>query len=289
MDKAEEIMLSKNKITKLYSDLNFPGSYYGAHNFYSELVRKYGKKEVPDYKSVLRILEDISTYQIHAQYREVKYFRPLSNVTGQGISLQVDLAFMPEVENYKGFLIAVDEWNNFIYTIPFINKSQGQIRDVLDTLFSLDTLRQLAVLSSDKGTEFTSNVKYVSSKGIKWLFLQSSQKAFLAEIYIRIVKGKLYRAMRDKKTIDWPTLLPQVTMSINASFSQFLGMSPLNSNSPEKDPIIRKKWEERKAKYEQEVARKLSQESKWKVGNFVYKKLKSSSLYKGYEKIHILL
>ena len=185
-------MLSKQKIVKLYSDLQFPGSYYGSHNFYDALVRKYGSKHIPSYKIVLNILKTIPTFQIHAPYHKTKYFRSLDNVTGQGISLQLDLAFMPESSSFVGFLIAVDIWNNFVYALPFKNKSQLSIRDLLSDLFSNPNLTNLSVVSSDRGTEFVSNVKYASSKKIKWIFLSSNQKAFLAELYIRVVKGKLY-------------------------------------------------------------------------------------------------
>ena len=274
-------MLSKQKIKQLYSNLNFPGSYYSSHNFYRELVLKYGSSNVPSYKDVYEILTSIPTFQIHALYKKVKLYRHTDNVTGQGISLQLDLAFMPSVDSYKGFLIAVDEWNNFIYTYPFESKSKENIQSILQSLLSLPTLQHVGIFSSDQGTEFTSNVKYANKKGIKWLFLKSTQKAFLAEIYIRIVKGKLYRAMRDKKTIDWPTLLPSVTQSINETYSSFLKMTPSESNSPLKDPIIRDLWRSRRDKQEVDYANAREKSPQWRVGDFVYKQLKSSPLYKG--------
>ena len=119
-------MLSKNTIKNLYSNLQFPGSYYSAHNFYSELQRKYGKNKVPKYEEILAILETIPTYQIHASYRKVQQYRHLDNVQGQGISLQVDLAFMPEIHDFKGFLI--EARNGFLghSRVDAVNQASGQ-------------------------------------------------------------------------------------------------------------------------------------------------------------------
>ena len=85
--------------------------------------------------------------------------------------------------------------------------------------------------------------------------------------------------MRDKRTIDWPSLLPDVTASINGTYSDFLGMTPKEANSSIKDPEIREKWEQKKKNDQVIQSPNLT---KWKVGDFVYKKLKSSPLYKGY-------
>lgn len=270
-------MLSKKRIIHLYSDLSFSGSYYSSHSFYAELIRKFGKKNVPDFKTVTSILETIPTFQIHSPYKKTKRYRPLDNVTGQGISLQLDLAFMPLILGFAGFLIAVDEWNNFVYVSPFSNKSQKSIEKCILDIISKPSLRNVCIFSSDKGSEFVSNTKFASSRGIKWLFLTSNQKAFLAERYIRIVKGKLYRAMRDQKTAEWPTLLTPVVKSINSTYSSFLGMTPDESNTPYMDPKIRAVWD-KKAIKRPEITTKIET---WKVGDYVYRQLKASPLYKG--------
>ena len=93
-------MLSKEKIVDLYSNLTFPGAYYGAHNFYKELLTKFGSKNVPSSQTVLEILETVPTFQIHAPYHKTKYFRHLDNVSRQGLSLQLDLAFMPKISDF---------------------------------------------------------------------------------------------------------------------------------------------------------------------------------------------
>ena len=235
--------LSNESVRKLYSDLNFPGSYYGAHNFYKELIKKFGKEKVPSYQNLLNILKDIPTFQIHSLYKDKKYYRHMDNVNGQGISLQADLAFMPQHDEYTGFFLAVDEWNNFIYCFPFKNKSKNSIQNILHNLFKTPSLQNLTIISSDQGNEFKSNVKFAKEHNVKWLFLKSFQKAFLSEVYIKIVKGKLYRAMRDKKTTNWPNLLLKVVQSINNTYSSFLQMTPQEANTPQKDPEIRAKWE----------------------------------------------
>ena len=85
--------------------------------------------------------------------------------------------------------------------------------------------------------------------------------------------------MRYKKTTDWVTILPQIVMGINKTYSSFLGMTPLEANDPNNDPLIRQKWER---KIENYSSRKTQSSYSWKVGDFLFKKLKDSPLYKGY-------
>ena len=116
-------MLSNLFIKNKWRDINFPGSYLSAFSFYKELQKKF-PKQTPKYKKVLKILQSIPLYQIHALYTDKTFFQHLTNVDGAGLEIQIDLAFMPSFQNFTGFLLAVDPWCNFIYTVPFVSKSQ---------------------------------------------------------------------------------------------------------------------------------------------------------------------
>ena len=271
-------MLSDETLVKLWKDPDFSGSYYSGHLFYSELQQHF--QDVPSYSHVLKVLKSIPTYQIHSSFRDKKYFRHLDNVQGQGISIQADLAFMPDFNGYIGFLILVDEWNNYIYCEPFKSKQSSEIGDILLSLLDKNqSLNHVATISSDYGSEFLPLKAKLKLKNISWLFLRSSQKAFLAELYIKIVKGKIYRYLRENLTQDWPSALPQVTKAINNTYNHFLQTTPENSNNPESDPKIRVQWSKRK---NGEFMTWQPRKEKYSVGDNVFKEFPPSKLYKGY-------
>lgn len=121
-------VLSDKKIEQLWKKPTFTGSYSGAHTFYKELQRSTQKSDLPTYKRVLSVLQKIPTYQIHASYRDRAKLLHVTNIDGVGLQLHMDLAFMPTYNEYKGFLLAIDPWNNFVRTVPIKTKTGAETK-----------------------------------------------------------------------------------------------------------------------------------------------------------------
>lgn len=273
--------LSEKDVIKWWRDDSFPGSYSGAHTFYKELVRKFGKPNVPKYVSILTILQKIPAYQVHASYKDKKQLLHITNVDGVGLQLHIDLAVLDPVNDYKGYLLAVDPWNNFVRTAPFKSKHASSIRIILETFLKEPILKNLQSISSDEGGEFIGNVKYFKQKhNISWFFLKGEHKDFLAELYIRFTKNKSHRYLRDNLSKDWVSATKKATDNLNDTYNSFLGMTPREANSFSKDPEIRDKWEER-WKHQQETD--VVQVPKYRVNTPVFKKMKEKFIYKGYD------
>lgn len=274
-------VLTDNEIRKWWKDSTFPGSYSGANTFYKELVRHLGKKRVPRYKTVLNVLQSIKAYQIHASYKDKKHLLHITNVDGVGLQLHIDLAFLPKYDDYTGYLLAVDPWNNFIRTAPFKTKHASSIRAILETFLKDPVLKGLQTISSDEGSEFIGNVKYFKKTyNISWLFLKGDHKAFLPELYIRFTKNKSHPYLRDNLSKDWVKAIEIATNNLNNTYNKFLGMTPKEANNSVKDPEIRKKWEER---WDNQQETNITQIPKYKVNTPVFRKLKDKLMYKGYD------
>lgn len=275
-------MLSDKEVQKWWRDSSFSGSYSGANTFYNELVRKFGAKNVPKYAQVLNILQKIKAYQIHASYNDKKHLLHVTNVDGVGLQLHIDLAFLkPPFDGYKGYLLAVDPWNNFIRTAPFKSKHASSIRSILETFLKDPVLKNLQTISSDEGKEFIGNVKYFKSKyNITWLFLTGENKAFLPELFIRFTKNKSHPYLRDHQSQNWVEATKIATDNLNNTYNRFLGMTPREANDSLKDPEIRDKWKER---WEQQKEDEFTQEPKFRKNTPVFKKLKDKLMVKGYD------
>ena len=263
-------MLTKHFIQSKWRDLHFSGAFSGLDTFYYEL--KHHFRNVPSKALVNAYLADIPTYQIHAPYSSHYETRHLTNVTGVGLQLQGDLAFMPECDGFKGFLLCVDELNHFLYTQPFQTKSEQSMVACFTHIFSLPSLKNVTTLSTDKGSEFLSAKKHFHR--LTWFFLTNKHKAFLAEHYIKVVKGKLYRCMRENRSDDWVSILSSTIDSINNTQSKRLGMSPSECNDPVFDPYLRS----RVTPGDDSNCR-----AKFRVGQPVFKALPKDLLFKGFD------
>jgi hypothetical protein len=88
-----------------------------------------------------------------------------------------------------------------------------------------------------------------------------------AEIYIRIIKGRLYKFLRANFNNKWPTILPKIVFAINHTENKALNyLVPAEVNTPEADPIIR----EERRKETTTGTKKKATEKNFAVGSYVY-------------------
>lgn len=67
---------------------------------------------------------------------------------------------------------------------------------------------------------------FLKKNGIHLYSTFSKKKAFLVELKIKQLKQMLYKHMTKTKTKNWLNVLPQVTRSMNNSYSNPIGMAP---------------------------------------------------------------
>jgi hypothetical protein len=62
--------------------------------------------------------------------------------------------------------------------------------------------------------------------GVKLYSTSSPLKSVFAEIYIRIIKSKLYRYFTSRNTKKWIDVIDEIVSSINNSYNVVIGMRP---------------------------------------------------------------
>ena len=225
-----------NRILKeIYTDPSNPGSYASANALYRQAK---GRIKGLTMSKVVYFLKGQDGYTMHR--RVVHRFRRRRYVVdAPGHVIQMDLAdFRSLAKQNKGFnyvLVAVDVFSRYLYTYPLKNKTAGDteiaIRYVFDNMI---TGRPPKYIHTDKGLEFrNSKVGALLKKhGAKFLTSENSDvKASIAERTIRTIKNKIFKYFSQNNTLDWSSILGDVTSAYNNSIHSTIKATPLSVHS----------------------------------------------------------
>jgi hypothetical protein len=119
-------------------------------------------------------------------------------------------------------------------------KESKEVFDWLEDLIKENNLEKISTIGSDEGSEFIGNRKRLKKQGINLYVLKGDHKAFQAELYIRIIKERLFKYLRANFKNTWPKVLQDIVSSINRTENKALNyLVPADLNSPTDDPIVR--------------------------------------------------
>jgi len=125
-------MLTDEEILKLYKDPQFPGSFSGVKTLRDFLYAE--KHELVPEKRLYDILKQDSNYLLHM--KTVRKF-PVRHYDVQsfGDTVQMDLAFMPEFDGFKYFLLVIDVFSKHMYTRPLKSKTAQAVGDAFKDIY----------------------------------------------------------------------------------------------------------------------------------------------------------
>ena len=269
----------RERVIKAYTDIRFPGSFGGLGRFNRYLKEK--EKINISRLQLKDILEKVPVYQVHVLTKR-RFPRRKLTAKGAGIDFHADLAYMPEYEGFKYFLLLVDLYSNYVYVVPLKDKSSSSVKKGFEKIFEDNFLFKFSTLGTDAGTEFTANRDYFKSRNIELYTRRGQNKAFQAENYIRIFKSALYKYLRFKRSQNWPDALPKIVDQLNLRRQKSLG--PFTSediNSPFNDPHSRELIRRKKAAGPSLPS--SSHEEGLKEKDYVYVNFKRELLFKGFD------
>jgi hypothetical protein len=163
----------------------------------------------------------------------------------------------------------VDLFDNFVYAEPLKTKKSDEVFDSLRKIIKKNDLEKISTIGSDEGTEFLGIKSRLKKLKINLYVLKGEHKAFQAELYIRIIKERLFKFLRANFKNTWPDILPLIVFNINNTENKALNyLVPAEVNSPSADPIIR----EERRKVDESGGKKVKKEviKDFPIGAFVY-------------------
>lgn len=122
-----------NQLIKLYKSGDFSGSFTGLSTFQRELFTS--KRIKISKKELWKVLQKIPSY---LQMRRPRFhFKRKSYDQIEGFSRlwHADLAQMPKSGQFKYFLLAIDVYTRFIWTVLLKNKKAVSVKSAFQTIF----------------------------------------------------------------------------------------------------------------------------------------------------------
>lgn len=211
----------------IYYDSKHPGSFGGEDKLY-RAVRNDGKYEISRH-TIKKFLRKQETFTVHKQYQ--RHFKRRQVIaTYMDYMWDIDLAvfdsFKSANDNYLYFLLAIDIFSRYVWTVPLKSKKATDIVKALQQIFKGSRIPDY--VRADKGTEFVNQkVKsFLKTHHVKFFVTHNSVKASYAERTIKSIKKKLVRIMTHRQSHKWIDNLKQVTESYNSSYHRGIGKIP---------------------------------------------------------------
>ena len=232
-------MLTKKEIQSLWMDDSFSGSFTGAYAFYKAL-KDSGQASGVSLARVKRALEDLDMYQMHFNGRVSGQARRHIQTSGSNIDFSADIMEMPsDDEGYKYALIMRDQFNLMIYARPLKDKSSASVKQAFIHIMDASHVHP-STLSTDQGTEFVGLQWWFRKQKIYHILRRGANKASVAEHAIRVIKGRLYRALSSGHKDSWSRVLASVVDNINQTPNKGLGgLVPFKVKESIHDPLVR--------------------------------------------------
>lgn len=214
-------------LEKVYYDSKFPGSFSGVDKLY-RAVRKDGKFVLGRAK-IRKWLETQETFGLHKQinrkFRRRRVIAPFIDYQWDA-DTAVMKSFAKDNDGYAFFLVAIDVFSRFAYTVPLRSTQGKEMSSALETIFRRES--KPSKLRTDKGVEYRNRdvQRLLKAEGVDYFYTQNEQKSSYAERCIKTLKSRLFRYMSRHQTHRWIDVLEDVTQSYNAAYHRGIKMAP---------------------------------------------------------------
>lgn len=288
----------EEKILKLWSDINFPGSFRGVKTFQA-LLKSDLNIDVSE-QQLYKILRKEPIYLVHLIKPYHVKRRPFVTHS-YGEVVQADIGFMfPDPESkFKCFLLLIDVYSNKIFIELLENKTSSEVARGLKNIFTKFGA-PIYKLETDNGKEFTGSEPKALYKKLHLVFKtkRGLHKASFAEAAIKQVKRKLFMFLRKNLTKHWSSYIDLIVDGLNSIPLKRLGYLSPNLINDVTDsvkvneqlklhnlPIPKQPTyvEQRQNTEDYFQSLKYQNEKVLKVGDYVYIRLKKEPLTKSFD------
>lgn len=216
---------AKKYLESIYYDHKHPASYSGVDRLYS-FVKQDGKFDLTK-NEVEQFLHSSEVYSTHVQKNQPKHWYSVVSPY-PGYMVDVDsMYFDLNDKRYKTkVIVAVDVFSRKAAARAVPNLKAETVKKALGSI--LDELGPIERIRIDRGKEYANNIlmKELKRRNVHYFFSYLRYKSNFAEIFIKYLKQKLYKAAQYKGQANWEKLLQGIIQSYNSRSHRSLGMSP---------------------------------------------------------------
>lgn len=200
------------KILSLWHDSSWKGSFTGIKNF--QTLLKTDKNIDVSERYLYKLLKNDALYLKHLKPNR-KIIRRSYNIDYYTELLQCDVAYMFNNDGYQYFLCLIDCFSLKVFCKPLKSKTSTEVFTAFKDLLQKFDSQNITKVEVDQGKEFVKIKSYCTANNIIFKYKFGNNKANFAEWIIMVLKRRLYKILRDKKTQNWVKFLPIVCDQFN--------------------------------------------------------------------------
>lgn len=215
-------------LSRVYFDPSNPGSYGGKEKLYRQVKDLgYSREDIEDW---------LTSQDVYTVYHKLtrNFERPRVVVPIENYQWDLDTcnmtAYSPENKKFSYFLVAIDIFTRYAYTVPLLTLTSGEVIEALRGIFEKSKPQRCR---TDMGSEFCSKEaeQFFKDESIIHFTSKTETKANFAERLIRTLKTMITRHMYQYQDEKWLHVLEEITDNYNHSFHTSIRMSPIQAQT----------------------------------------------------------
>uniref|UniRef100_A0AC34F032 Integrase n=1 Tax=Panagrolaimus sp. ES5 TaxID=591445 RepID=A0AC34F032_9BILA len=211
--------MAAEKAKKYYTDLAYPTAFSGRSNLERETKGEVSKKEWDKYLTKNRVFT-----QYHPMRHKFKRLRVIGSSLNTHTHFDLmDLKKLKNVNNYSYCLVGVCVLSKVCKVAPVFDKSKKSMEKAFDIILPKFKPGILNIFH-DRGKEFICLKDYFKKKDINQCATKSFHACY-AELYIKLLKQKLFRRMSYYNDLNWVDHIDAIAETLNNSPNRSLPSS----------------------------------------------------------------
>ena len=187
--------------------------------FINEIFSKPPKRNYPTNKTNVYHIDDIWSLDI----LDLKDYGPKNN------------------KGYRYFLVTIDNFSKFGWTVLLKNKNAQTIKDSFKNIL-ISSKRKPNLIETGRGKEFYNNIfqDFLNKNSIKLYSRNTSLGAVFAERFNRTIRDLLNKIVFEKGDANWVDVLPKITKQYNCRIHTSTKLSPKDASLKKNEGFVYK-------------------------------------------------
>ena len=150
---------------------------------------------------------------------------------------------------YRYVLVVIDNFSNYIWTIPLKNKKAQSVKDAFENILK-SSRRKPNLIESDDGSQFVGKffTNLLNTKNIQRYSKNTSLGAVFSERYNKSIGNLLKKPVFERCDGNWIDVMPTITKQYNNRIHSLTKVTPIQASLKKNEGYVYKKLLDKRKK-----------------------------------------